>query len=72
MPKLVIVLAKSWVSKLFRRLVPASLTVVLAVVVLSRTSWFSARTSDAVAEGFFRDVSILRAYVIIDDSEVVV
>jgi len=41
-------LGRFW-GRRIRRLVPASLTVVLAVVVLSRTSWFSARTSDAVA-----------------------
>jgi peptidoglycan/LPS O-acetylase OafA/YrhL len=41
-------LGRFW-GRRIRRLVPASLTVVLAVVLLSRTSWLSARTSDAVA-----------------------
>ncbi|MEI8240379.1 MAG: acyltransferase [Actinomycetota bacterium] len=41
-------LGRFW-GRRIRRLVPASLTVVAAVVLLSRTSWFAVRTSDAVA-----------------------
>ena len=41
-------LARFW-GRRIKRLVPASLTVVTAVVLLSRTSWFDARVSDAVA-----------------------
>jgi peptidoglycan/LPS O-acetylase OafA/YrhL len=40
--------ARFW-GRRIRRLVPASLTVVTAVVMLSRTSWLALRTSDAVA-----------------------
>ena len=41
-------LAKFWARRV-RRLVPASLVVVTLVVLLSRTSWFAAKPSDAIA-----------------------
>lgn len=41
-------LRRFWTRRI-RRLVPASLTVVVAVVVLSATSWFDLRSSDALA-----------------------
>ncbi len=41
-------LRRFWTRRI-RRLVPASLTVVLAVVLLSATSWFDLRSSDALA-----------------------